>query len=398
MDYSIKNVNTARRATAPTDPSSWERQILDQQASSGIPSYEDFVNSWHERFEGQRTPIEEDDGGDASTPTKQSHEPADGSDTSPGGIFDMGSLKDKIQNKGASLPRPPLSPFVRGPGFPTRNQKPSTGRSPASAGNFPSPKRGRDSADPEAFSFADQVRWDRARFQQREESDRRNRRKTHHSDAHARSSRKSQFPDAEQFHRTQPPPEQRKQPSATTIHHESMYRTWHDECDAQFRDKVTMTEIPAPPLGACASCSKDAVLSFLSGPTSTTTTTDPPPLTCIHSLETLFRSAIPISSGTGGGGGGGSAPEYIDVLKAERNRFHTDRFSACPAAVKPAIERAAQQLFVMIHDLLTAEKKRLEAEQAMKARARNAPHPSAAAAAAAAAGTQRWDDFAGQAW
>lgn len=263
--------------------------------------------------------------------------------------------------------------------------------SPNPSRNVQSPKRGRDSFEPEAFDFDAQLRRDKSRFhmsqqqQQQQEDAKRSRRRTYYEETHPEQSRRSQMPKPEQFHNINPPahpPPKKQQPSAANVDTGSLYRVWHDECDEQFRNKVTMTSIPTPPITACGACSTTAACSSL-----------PMPLTCAHGLETLFRSAISSSNSaattkTGVGAtarGAGEKRDYFTLLKQERNRFHTDRFSACPAGVKAVIERQARDLFIMIQELLKEERKRVIADEAMKARAREGP-------AATAAKSHRWDD------
>lgn len=400
MNFRVKVVNVSRRATVPSSAAAWEQAVLAEQDSirrdrpigrrrtvAGIPEWHEFVNDWHDRYDGHHDPIEEDEGSRSGTPTTRPFSRAE-STVSQDGMFDMSSLGDKIQHK-ASLPRTPKSTPRRKLATPrSKLQSPkitaSRLRSPDPSRSCQSPKRGRDSVEPEAFDFETQVHCDKANFytsqqqqQSQQEEAKRSRRKTYHEDAYPDFFRRSQMPSPEHFRKADPSPKPRKPTPAANADPASLYRAWHDECNAAFRTKATMTSIPVPPIPACGACTTTAVCNG-----------NPEPSICMHGLGTLFRSAITAPSKSGAGTG---SSDYFTLLKEERNRFHTDKFSTCSAAVKANIEREAQDLFIMIQELLKAEQKRMIAEEAMKIRAREGP-------AASAASSYRWDDDGRQAW
>jgi len=138
-----------------------------------------------------------------------------------------------------------------------------------------------------------------------------------------------------------PPP----QPPAESNGHTpvTIYALWRQDCDEQLKDKSTMTHIPVPPIPTCSECANASILGG-----------QPVPIACGHSLDKVFHTAIierPNSFAF--------SKAYFAILKGERQRWHTDRFGACNAKVKPRIMADAQQLFILINDLFEIEKLRM---------------------------------------
>jgi hypothetical protein len=145
-----------------------------------------------------------------------------------------------------------------------------------------------------------------------------------------------------------PPPPPPPQPGLTPVTH---YALWRQDCDQQLMNKSTMTHIPAPPISACSECANNSILGG-----------QPTPIACSHSLDKILRTAI-----TERPGSFAFSQAYFKILKSERQRWHTDRFGACNHRFKSRIEAHAQQLFILISDLLELEKLRMVETADMRA-------------------------------
>ncbi|KAH6629298.1 hypothetical protein C7974DRAFT_184359 [Boeremia exigua] len=99
------------------------------------------------------------------------------------------------------------------------------------------------------------------------------------------------------------------------------YMQWRARTEALLSARETMTRFPAPPFWPCARACRP--LGALGA--------------CPHSLERLYRAA------------GGS---FEELLKAEKRRWHPDRFERCPVAGREGIKEMAQGMFVLVQGLL----------------------------------------------
>lgn len=327
----------SRETRAPLDPVSWERWILQQQGSlysvrnhrrhtvEGIPGFKDFQKDWEDRYAymaAYGTPIDEED-----EPRSRASESND---------FDPGDLGEGLRS---SSKRSSQQSSQKRTKYQSKYSSPIpmyTGR----YSSYNSPKRNRFGSSDRGFhtisstdSLADTARKDKARFYAEQQADKKNKRRFH----------ESALPPVEEFFRVQQPqaPSNKPQDLRTTS---DLYRDWHESCTAALADKSTMTEIPTPPIPACSLCQRIAISSHLEIP-----------LTCGHSMDELYRAAI-----EGSFAKSDSSPSYFQVLKEERNKWHTDRFSACKVEYKAKIQDMARLLFVATNELFIKEKARLD--------------------------------------
>ena len=352
----------------PTDPVLWERHILNQQGAAycrrtrsvrkftveGIPTFEAFQKEWEERHscgmpaEGDSPvsvgfSVHEEDASHSSSP-----EPC---------MFEMSDLGEGPP----SSKKAPVQPPSSGSSWPRHAHGSFRGCSPFISPRYSpysSPKRTRKYASkdrchqpPSSESFEETARRDRAKFHAQQQN-------PQHHGKHGRH-RPSALPKREQFANA-PQPRQTHHKMPDVRFTTNLYYQWREECDVQFQDKTAMSSIPTPPIPACVRCQQDAIIGRSAIP-----------MTCIHSLETLFRGATK---------GPGNDPHdrnvYYRTLKEERNRWHTDRFGKCNAAFKPEIDKMSHLLFVQINELFVKEKGRLDGLRAAKEAAKAVHTPN----------------------
>ncbi|KAL1311012.1 hypothetical protein AAFC00_001230 [Neodothiora populina] len=354
----------------PADPPAWERFILGQQDNcqepyrgsrrftvEGIPSFESF----QARHDGPHDrSVSGFSSGNCSTRSMSSSpEPS---------VFDMTDLRDDLpgskrgsqaSSMTANRARHGYGSFRGSPLLASPRNSPLN--SPKRARRFKrESSRHRHQPRGSTSSFEDGVRRDKARFFAQQQQDQYRNHRT------GKQSRYSAMPRREQFLNVPQQPYHQKRPSS--LHPRSsmsLYHEWRQACDEQLREKSTMDFIPAPPIAACGRCQHLMLFDR----------TEHPP-TCIHSLETLFRGATldarvdPTTAPTTAATPVIFADDkmtYLRILKDERNRWHTDRFGACKAEAKPAIEYKAKHLFVLTNELFEREKKRLDDKAEMQA-------------------------------
>ena len=102
------------------------------------------------------------------------------------------------------------------------------------------------------------------------------------------------------------------------------FAAWYEETNAACKNPASMREFPQPPSWDCGnvSCRAERPSRALHA--------------CKCNLTALFREC--------------------PSLKAERVKFHPDKFSRCPADVKQEIQKAAAEVFVIVDQLLQQQR------------------------------------------
>lgn len=98
------------------------------------------------------------------------------------------------------------------------------------------------------------------------------------------------------------------------------YMSWQKECDSVFRNKVSMTKFPFPPLPRCTNTDCPGFLENAVP-------------ACQHNVKQFFR---------------GSGNFSLEFLKHQRNLWHEDRFASCREDLRPEFRRLANSLFVVL--------------------------------------------------
>ncbi|KAI5209878.1 hypothetical protein E4T39_00632 [Aureobasidium subglaciale] len=344
MDINSTAPSEVHPGGIPKGAADWETYILNQQAMFGggtraplsrrrktvvgIPNFGEFLREYEDRANEQRCRVRKD-----------SHQSSS---------HDKDDLSHNNLHFGTDSLPPSFSPTASSNGT-----KRSSPHSPTSKKHFtPGSRHGRHGSAtrpklPDTFMSAPDV--------PRPDSPETFKRKIYEHKAHFNASQKQRTssrprhksllssclyenpPDP--FH--MPPP----RPALDSSGHAPVtaFALWRQDCDEQLSDKATMTHVPTPPIPTCSEC---ANVSVLSG--------HRVPIACGHSLDKVFRTGIAERSGTYA-----FSKAYFTILKAERQRWHTDRFGACNPKYKARIEADAQQLFILVNDLFEIEKLRM---------------------------------------
>lgn len=337
MDVSFRG---NRAAAIANEPSAWERHILAQQGAfrrarpvrrfhvEGIPTYTEFKAKWEERHD-PRNADRSQSGSEHDRPAVPERDAFNVNDLR----NDLPSSKRSSQNSSFSGARSKHHPgSFRG--SPYISPRFSPFNSPKRPRRYPTTDRHNQSFG-STESFEETVRRDKARFYTQQQ--------TSNSQNSRSRPRSSALPKREQFGNI-PAPKPRAKTTPSSGSATSLYHQWHDACDLVLQDKASMTAIPEPPISACGTCQNTAIMS------NTET-----PVTCVHSLETLFRVGAVAASCSSH-----DNTTYFKILKEERNKWHTDRFGMCKPEHKTQIEQVAQTLFVAANELYVKEKARLE--------------------------------------
>lgn len=344
MDLNSTSAGDRYPGGIPKGADDWETYILNQQAMFGggthaplsrrrktvvgIPNYGEFIRSYEDRASEQRRRARKDSH-QSSYDDKDdlSHDNVHfGNDSLPPSFSSTASSNaTKRSSTHVPLSKKQFTPSSRHSRHGS-NSRPKLPESFMSAPDMPPP----DSPD----TFKRKIHEHKAHFHASQKQ--RN---------HSRPRHKSLLSSCLYEHPPQPAQVARPQPPIAPNEHMPVttYAFWRQECDEQLKDKSTMTHVPVPSTSTCSECANASILGGQAVP-----------MVCVHSLDKVFRTAI-----TERPGSFAFSKAYFAILKAERQRWHTDRFGACKPSVKSQIVADAQQLFVLINDLFEIEKLRM---------------------------------------